>query len=110
MDFGSARTSPFYARTYERFMRAELLRAAGRDAEALGRYKGIAEIFPYDVVYLALAHLRQGEIYEKLADRDKAAEHYNHFVRLWKECDPVLRPMVEEAERRIASFQKVSAR
>lgn len=110
MDFGLARTSPFYARSYERFMRAELLRAAGRDAEALGWYKGIAEIFPYDVVYLALAHLRQGEIYEKLAERDKATEHYGHFVRLWKECDPELRPMVAEAERRIERLQKTSAR
>ncbi|MFN2398481.1 MAG: BTAD domain-containing putative transcriptional regulator [Gemmatimonadaceae bacterium] len=108
VDFGSARTSPFYARTYERFMRAELLRAVGRDAEALGWYRGLAEIFPYDIVYLALAHRGQAEIYEKLARKEEAVEHYGHFVRLWRECDAALRPMVIEAERRMIRLQELS--
>ncbi|MBC7791046.1 MAG: hypothetical protein H7Z74_13955 [Anaerolineae bacterium] len=106
VDFGSARTSPFYARSYDRFMRAELLRTLGRDGEALGWYRGLGEIFPYDITYLALAHRGQGNIYEKMGEREKAVEHYSHFVRLWKECDPALRPMVDDAERWIERLKQ----
>ena len=27
--------------------------------------------------------------------------HYSRFIYLWKDCDPELRPMVEDAERRL---------
>jgi tetratricopeptide (TPR) repeat protein len=101
VDFNMARASPFFALSYERFMRAELLRALGRDAEALGWYAAMGEIYPYELVYLAPAHLRQGEIYEKLGQRAKAAEHYARFVELWQSCDPELRSVVEEVRRRL---------
>jgi hypothetical protein len=38
------------------------------------------------------------------AERDKAIEHYNAFIELWKNADPELQPRVEDARRRIAEL------
>ena len=45
--------SPFYSQAFERFMRAELLRELGREAEAEGWYRSIAERSPYELIYRA---------------------------------------------------------
>jgi hypothetical protein len=56
-------------------------------------------------IYLAPAHLREGEIYEKLGRPAQAADHYARFIELWKDCDPELRPTMEEARRRLARLR-----
>jgi DNA-binding SARP family transcriptional activator len=43
--------SPFYAQAFERYMRAELLDALGRDDEARGWRESIAERSPYEIIY-----------------------------------------------------------
>jgi DNA-binding SARP family transcriptional activator/tetratricopeptide (TPR) repeat protein len=86
----------------ERYFRGELLREMGRDREALAWYAASGQAGLDQLAYLAPAHLRQAEIYERLGERQKAAEHYRRFVELWKECDPELRPMVDEARRKAA--------
>lgn len=43
--------SPFYAQAFERFMRAELLDALGREDEASGWRESIAERSPYEMIY-----------------------------------------------------------
>jgi DNA-binding SARP family transcriptional activator len=80
----------------ERFLRAELLRALGREAEALSWYDSFTGAF--DTPWLAAAHLRSGEVHERLGNRDRAAFHYGRFVQMWKACDPELRPLVTRAE------------
>jgi tetratricopeptide (TPR) repeat protein len=93
--------SAFFSRPYERYLRAELLRAVGRDQDALPWYASLEESMVYDRVYFAPSHLRRAEIYEKLGDRDKAIFHYSRFLELWKDCDGALRPQVTEAEKRL---------
>jgi len=51
--------------------------------------------------------LKQAEIYERRGDRAKAAQHYASFIALWKDCDPELRPVVAEAERRLGRLRAV---
>ena len=46
--------SPFYAQAFERYMRAELLDALGRDDEARGWREAIAERSPYEIIYRAV--------------------------------------------------------
>lgn len=104
VDFGSARVSPFYARSRQRFLRGELLREAGREAEALGWYRGIGQIYPFDVIYLAPAHLRQAEIHAGRGEHRAAAEHFQRFLSLWRDCDAELRPWVEQARRSLAAL------
>ena len=96
--------STFYSQTFERFTRAELLYALGRDREALQWYDHLVEIGPYEVGYRPLAHHRRAQIYERLGDEDQALEHYARFVELWKDADPELQPQVEDVRRRIAAL------
>jgi len=55
---------------------------------------------------LARSYLLAGQLYQKAGQRDKALEKYRLFVDLWKDCDPPLRPLVEEARREIAKLEK----
>jgi tetratricopeptide (TPR) repeat protein len=90
------------SRAYERFLRAELLRELGRDDEALRWYATQGQSIIPDLIYLAPAYLRQAQIHEKRGDRAQAIAEYQRFVELWSDCDPELRPLVEDARRRIA--------
>ena len=105
VDFGSGRVSAFFGLGRERYLRGELLHELGRNDEALGWYRGLGEIFPYDVIYVAPSHLRQAEIHERAGRDADAVEHYERFIELWAEADPELRPMVADARRRVASVR-----
>jgi tetratricopeptide (TPR) repeat protein len=94
-----ATNSPFYAHEYRRFARAGVLFQLGRYQEALRAYRSIAdELFHSG----APAHNRLAQIYQLLGERQQAARHYARFVELWKNCDPELRPIVDEARRQIS--------
>jgi tetratricopeptide (TPR) repeat protein len=92
----------YYAEEPARYLRAELLQRLGRDGEALEwlRY-GFADT-PTEPAYLAPLHLHQGEIYERLGERKKAAEQYERFLHLWQHCDPALQAVVGDARSRLA--------
>lgn len=92
----------FGIQPYSGWLRAELLHQLRRDGEALGWYASRVDLFLNEVIYLAPAHLRQGEIHERLGNVAKAVEHYSRFVELWKDCDPELRPILTEVQRRLA--------
>jgi DNA-binding SARP family transcriptional activator/TolB-like protein len=95
--------SPFYAREYEQFTRAELFDIMGRRGEALEAFRGIADGLFHSG---APAHLRMAQIYERQGERKKASTHYARFAELWKDCDPEFRPLVEEARSRITNEQR----
>jgi len=92
--------SSFYSHVSARYLRAELLNALGRYEEALPWYGNIIQSI-YDHTYLTPSYLRRGEIYEKLGNQEEAIEHYTRFVELWKDCDPELRPLVDDVEARL---------
>jgi serine/threonine-protein kinase len=81
---------------HERFLRAELLHQLRRDPEALALYESFTG--SYDLTYMAVAQLRQGEIYEHMKQKGPAAFHYGRFVGMWKDCDPELRPLLLHAK------------
>jgi tetratricopeptide (TPR) repeat protein len=92
---------PFGVQPYSGWLRAELLHQLRRERDALAWYASRVDLFVNEVIYLAPAHLRQGEIHERLGNRNKAIEHYQQFVELWKDCDPELRPMLLDVQQRI---------
>ncbi len=94
--------SVFVAEAYDRYFRAELLADIGRDDEALGWLRSIAERASYELVYLAPSQLRQAEIYDRRGDREEAVKHYRRFIELWREADPELQPVVNGARKRLA--------
>jgi tetratricopeptide (TPR) repeat protein len=94
--------SPFIWHSYERYVRAELLLEQDRLEEALEWYGVLTEGANWlNVVYAPMSHYRSGQIYEQLGERDKAVEHYSNFVHFWRQADPALRPIVEDAESRL---------
>ncbi|MDQ6830767.1 MAG: hypothetical protein M3081_18045 [Gemmatimonadota bacterium] len=82
--------SPFYSRTYERFMRAELLREAGRDDEARAWYRALGESSPYELIYLAPSALRRAELAERAGRSRAAAENRLAVAGLWSGADDEL--------------------
>jgi len=90
-------TSPFISRAFERYLRGELLASTGRDEEAAAWYGTLGESSPYEIIYLAPAHFRQGELYERQGDAVRAANHYARCARLWKGCDDSLASMRDAA-------------
>jgi tetratricopeptide (TPR) repeat protein len=87
--------------TRERFLRAEALFELGEDRAALDWYENLLGTSSFEVVYLPMMELRGGQIYQRLGEIDRAAEHYRRFVQLWARCDAELRPLVEEAKRQL---------
>ena len=90
--------------TRERFLRAEALFELGEDRAALDWYENLLGTSSFEVVYLPMMELRGGQIYQRLGEVDRAAEHYRRFVQLWAQCDADLRPLVEEAERQLVAL------
>jgi tetratricopeptide (TPR) repeat protein len=52
----------------------------------------------------AKAFYELGKIYQQKGQNDKAVEHYNKFINLWKNCDPIFQSMVEEARKRLSEL------
>jgi len=93
--------SPFFSRYHERFARAELLYELGRIDEALRWYRSLS----YDLLYNAASHYRLAQIYQARGDERAAMQHYSKFVETWRDCDPMLRPNVQQAERELARLR-----
>jgi DNA-binding SARP family transcriptional activator/TolB-like protein len=94
-----------YGRVYERWLRAELLRASGRITEAARWYATFPDPSARDLVYLAPAHLRRAQIHDDAGDHAQAARHYQRFVALWSDADPELQPEVERARLRLRELR-----
>jgi tetratricopeptide (TPR) repeat protein len=97
------------AEASDRYLRAELLHHLGRDEEAIGWYRSIAQRASYELVYVAPAERRLAEIYDARGDEAAAREHYRRFIDLWRDADPELQPVVAEAERQVAELDAVQA-
>jgi len=73
----------------------------GRYEEALGWLAHLGEVSAAELAFLPAAHLRQAEIYEAMGEPAKAAEQYARFVDMWRDADPELQPIVEEAREAV---------
>jgi tetratricopeptide (TPR) repeat protein len=99
---------PLYAHVREftqehaRHLRVLVLSAQQKHREALQWIETSFQGAPSEIVYLAPMHLERAEIYQRLGEREKAAEHYRRFLVLWRDCDPELRPVLERAKSELA--------
>jgi hypothetical protein len=98
-------TSPFFSCAHDRYLRAELLRSCGRNAEAARWYATLGESSPYELIYLAPAHFRQAQLREQAGDLALAALHYARCARLWKSCDAGFADVVAEAKERAEALR-----
>ena len=61
--------SPFFSLASQRYLRAELLREVGRQEEAAGWYRSIAERSPYELIYAEPARRRLAEMGQPASSR-----------------------------------------
>jgi len=89
---------------HERFLMAELLQALGRNDEALEWYLS----FPagWDQPWVAPAHLRAAQIYQREGSRERATFHYTRFINLWVNADPEFQPLVAQAREALARLSQ----
>jgi DNA-binding SARP family transcriptional activator len=99
--YNIAFNSPLRARPRERFLHAEVLFATGEDEEALRRFRAFTG-YPLEAAYRAPAELRTAQLLERLGRPEEAAVHYARFAAMWGGSDPHLRPLVAEAQARLA--------
>ena len=88
--------SELYSHGFARFLRARALQSTGRDAEAEGWYEGLTAS-PFEVAFRGPALLHRAQIREAAGDRAGAVRLYRAFAELWRDADPELQPMVDEA-------------
>jgi tetratricopeptide (TPR) repeat protein len=106
-----ASKSPFFEQGTNRFVEAEALRASGRLEEAIRVYRSItAGDHLGGVPFIGPQYLGVADAYEQLGQADKAIEFYGRFVRMWKDCDPELVPIREEARRNLERLVEESVR
>lgn len=97
--------SIYFARTRERYLRAELLARKGRLDEAYAWYSAVPNGSWMDYVYLAPTHFRRGQLAERLGRREVAAAHYRKALELWRQPDVELAPLRHEAARGLARME-----
>jgi len=95
--------SPFFTQLHEGFTRAELLYELGRHADALPWFRNFSQD-PFGL-YTAPAHFRLAQMYEGRSARRDAIKHYSRFLELWRDSDPALQPLVQQARDALARLR-----
>jgi hypothetical protein len=93
----------------ERFIRAELAIAVGRDQVAASLLVPLGENSVAELPYLAASLIRIGEIRERTGDPDGALAAYRRVQDLWSQADPALDQVRDELDARINSLSPVAA-
>ena len=94
--------SPFHGYHLERYLRAELLAAAGRLDEAVVWWESVPEASIYGLAYAAPSYWRRGRLQEQLGRPMQAMADYQRVVDLWSTCDARLAPVRDDALRQLA--------
>ncbi len=95
---------PFDLSLLERLMHGIKLAQLHRDDEALGFLGSIDQETINGVPYLAAALRATADIHRRHGDRAAEADALQLLVRLWKDCDPELRPALDSARTRLSEL------
>ncbi|MFQ5349838.1 MAG: tol-pal system YbgF family protein, partial [Thermoanaerobaculia bacterium] len=98
--------SPFFSRSYERYLKAETLAELGRFEEAIRWFSSFAELSFWDVAFLAPSFYRRAQIYDQLGRENEAKASYEEFLRLWADAEPELQDWIGRAESRVSELAK----
>ena len=100
------------ARIHGRVLRGNAYAALGRLEEAVAQYDSALSSyhlnFRDDALWAPLlpyAHRRLGDVYLALGDTTAAIEHISAFAEMWRDADPELQPLVEEARAAVQALE-----
>jgi tetratricopeptide (TPR) repeat protein len=88
-----------------RFLLARALEALGRYDEALNWYRSYPDLSlnsPAQLGLVPASLLRIAEIHDRRGEQREARAAREKFVRMWRNADPELQPIVEAARAKIA--------
>ncbi len=85
-----------------RYWKAEILFQLGRDRDALDWFRNALKLTNHEPAFIPIIHLRCGQIYDRLGQREQAAEEYARFIHLWRDADPAQQALVAYARDRLA--------
>jgi hypothetical protein len=85
-----------YDEAFWRLTRANLLVAAGRDADAAKQLEN-PFVIGLPIGLDGLRMMQRGRVAERLGRRDVAVESYQWVADVWRHADPALQPYVTEA-------------
>jgi tetratricopeptide (TPR) repeat protein len=98
--------SYLYARAFQRFRAAELLRVLGRRDEALLRYATLHGLDTgIERPFWAMAQLRQAQLLHSSGHRARAIAHYSQFLDMWRDAEPEQLPFVQEGRRGLETLR-----
>jgi DNA-binding SARP family transcriptional activator len=89
-----------YSTVAERYFRARLLAAVGRDGQALAWYGSLAEDISRGLMFPVAAELDQGRVLERAGRRREAAAHFARFADRWADADPESAALLRYARAR----------
>jgi tetratricopeptide (TPR) repeat protein len=110
---GQARQDDYgITRIHSRILAGDAYAALGRLEEAAAQYDSALSSyhlnFRDDALWgplLPYAHRRLGDVYLALGDTTAAIEHFSAFVEMWRDADPELQPLVEEARAAVKTLE-----
>jgi tetratricopeptide (TPR) repeat protein len=89
LPFHARERSPIYAQALNRFLRAEIMYAQGRDEEALAWLESLHDgYYHWGSPFLGPSLERQALIHQRLGRRGRAVQLLQHCLDLWKQSDP----------------------
>ncbi|CAN5707489.1 hypothetical protein BH23GEM3_BH23GEM3_08750 [soil metagenome] len=92
---------------HSRYLRAELSRRAHEPGDALRWFGTMQNDLDYLAsVYVAPSYLQRARILDRQQRRGEAAREYRRFAAIWRDAEPELRPLVEQALRRAAALSQ----
>jgi tetratricopeptide (TPR) repeat protein len=89
---GNAASSPLDAQSFDRFIRAECLRAMGRAREAIAWYQTMEQYTVFDLAYLGVALRGEAAAYRALGEADAARAAEARLATLWHDADAEFAP------------------
>jgi len=88
----------------ERFRHAQALAAVKQDTSAIRWFSSFQASSSDDLMYLAPSYLERARLEERLGRPVQAASDYHEFLQLWPNPDPELRPLIDDAQHRLAAL------
>jgi tetratricopeptide (TPR) repeat protein len=92
------------AEPLDRLFRADLLAAAGRPQDAARWYATLGEGAADELPLLGFASLGLAHAYDRMNDTQTALTHYRRAIELWKDADPALKAVADQAAQRATAL------
>jgi serine/threonine protein kinase/Tfp pilus assembly protein PilF len=89
---------------------ARVYRKSGNIEKSIQEYEKITRLTSGRLYFgdiYARAFYQLGKIYEQKGWKGKAIENYNKFIKLWKDCDSIFQPMVDDARKRVKELEEI---